>query len=76
MAKVINLQIWSTNSIIKSLFYSVFEMVTVIKYCLSVYNSVAEDFCDASSTKRDDLHKEHLTDLLGHKKKSIQVKGI
>ena len=52
-------------------------MVTVIKYCLILYKCVAEEhLSDASSTKRDDLHKEHLTDLLGHKKKSIQVKGI
>ena len=39
-----------------------------MKYCLIVYKSVAEDhLSDASSTKRDDLHKKHLTDLIGHK---------
>lgn len=39
-----------------------------MKYCQIVYKSVAEEHLgDASSTKRDDLHKEHLTDLIGHK---------
>ena len=43
-------------------------MMTVMKYCLIVYKSVAEEHLgDASSTKRDDLHKERLTDLIGHK---------